>query len=173
MPRPTKLTEDLHRRIVSMVAGGVFPEIAAGACGVARATFYQWISRGLGEHPTRRPTPDLVAFAADVQQAVDTAEVRLVGKLAEFIEGTRPSKRKPGTRVQSRTTMGQVNAVQWMLSRRFAARWAQLPPSFVNTVSITANAGNATSESARAAVQKYFGSVVPELDAPDPKSDER
>ena len=170
MPRPTKLTPDLHRRIVSMVAAGAFPEVAAGACGVSRRAFFEWMQRGLGEHPTRRPTPELAAFAADVQQEVDTAEVRLVGKLAEFIEGTRPSKRRPGTRVQSRTTLGQMSVVQWKLSRRFAARWAQLPPSITNTV-LTVNAEAATPESARAAVQKLFGAVVPALEAHEP-SDE-
>lgn len=172
MSRPTKLTADLHRRIVSMVAAGAFPEVAAGACGVSRRAFFEWMQRGLGEHPARRPTAGLAAFAADVQQAVDTAEVRLVGRMAEYIEGTRPSKRKAGTRVRSRTTTGQIMTVQWLLSRRFAARWAPQPVSLTNTVTVTANAEIATPESAREAVKKLFGTVTPELEAGEPNAED-
>lgn len=171
MPRPTKLTPDLHRRIVSMISAGAFPEVAAGACGVSRATFYQWMQRGLGEHPTRRATPELAAFSADVQKAVDTAEIRLIGRMAEYIEGSRPSKRTAGTRVKSRTTTGQIIAAQWLLSRRFASRWAQQAASFVNSVTVTTTAEIATPESAREAVQKLFGTVTPELEAGEPHTD--
>ena len=160
MPRPTKLTPELHRRIVGMILAGVFPEIAAGACGVSRATFYEWLQRGAGEHPKRSASPSLVAFANDVKSATDAAEVRLVTKVAEYIEGTRPSKRTPGTRVQSRITMGQVIATQWLLARRFAARWAQRPTLLVQS---DAAPVVATPEAARAAVARHFaGGVGPD-----------
>ena len=139
-----------------MVRVGMLPEVAAGAVGVGRATFYEWLSRGAGEHPTRRTTAAHASFAADVRQAIDESEVRLVAKIVEFVEGTRPSKRKPGVRVLVRTSANQVIAAQWLLSRRFAARWAQH-----STLAVEASAGPAaaTPESARAAVTKYFGSV--------------
>ena len=169
--RPSKLTPDLHRRIVGMIVAGVPPETAAGACGVERATLYEWVQRGSGEHPTRKPSPALTAFARDVSMAADAAEAKLALRVAEFAAGTKPSTRKPGTRVRTRITAAQITATQWLLSRLFAARWAQLPVSLTNTVTVTANAEIATPESAREAVKKLFGTVTPELQAGEPNAE--
>lgn len=124
--RPTKLTPELQRQIVGLIAAGNYPDVAAAACGVSKATFYEWIQRGLGEHPTRGPTRALAEFAAAIEQAIAKAEVRLVMKAAEYTDGTRKGVRKP--KVKSRVTYPQVLTMQWMLSRRFPERWAHRPP---------------------------------------------
>lgn len=120
--RPTKLTKEVHARIVKMIGAGVPPETAAGACGVARATFYEWMSRARGTHRLRA-TRALEAFAVDVERALAQSEARLALKLAEYIDGTRPAKRDASRRVRSRLSYQQILAAQWALARRFPARW--------------------------------------------------
>jgi hypothetical protein len=123
--RPSKLNAEVQDKIVQLVSSGVHPEVAAGAFGIDRSTFYEWMQRGEGEHSTRPPTARFVAFAAAVRKAIALSEVSLVLKLGEFIRGTRPGKRDPKRRVRSRLTAGQIFAAQWSLSRRFPDRWGQ------------------------------------------------
>lgn len=123
--RTTLLSPELQKRIVGLIIAGCYPEVAAGACGVARSTFYEWVQRAAGEHPDRPATPDLVAFADAIAEAIDQSEARLVSRLAEYEEGRRKGKRKPW--VKSRITMAQTVAMQWKLSRRFPDRWGQRP----------------------------------------------
>lgn len=123
--RPSKLTPELSTKIVQLITAGCYPEVAAGACGVSRTTFYEWMQRAAGEHPTRKPTKTMVAFADAICEAIDKSEVRLVLKLAEYEEGFKKGTRKQ--RIRSRLTMGQVVACQWKLSRRFPDRWGQRP----------------------------------------------
>lgn len=44
--RPTRCTPELQTAICGKIRSGVYPEIAAVACGVPRATFYRWLSQG-------------------------------------------------------------------------------------------------------------------------------
>lgn len=127
--RPSKLTPELQSQIVQLITAGCYPEVAAGACGISRTTFYEWMQRAAGQHPDRPATKELSAFADAISEAVDKSEVRLVLKLAEYEEGKRKGKRKPW--VKSRLTMGQVVAAQWKLSRRFPDRWGQRPMASV------------------------------------------
>ena len=60
MARPTKLTPELATGIVTLIQHGVHPPIAAGAYGVDRITFYEWLARGEGRDPDRP-----ARFAAD------------------------------------------------------------------------------------------------------------
>ncbi len=133
--RPSKLTPDLQKQVVQLIIAGCYPEVAAGACGVSRTTFYEWMQRAAGEHPERPATPEISAFADAITEAIDKSEVRLVLKLAEYEEGSKAGKRKP--RVKSRITMGQVIASQWKLSRRFQERWGQRPAQ----LAVAASAG--------------------------------
>ncbi len=130
--RPPKLTPELQQRIVQRIVTGNYPEVAAGAEGVSRATFYEWMQRGLGTHPDRRSTKALVAFADAVMGAVDKAEAYIVGQLFEFERGMRPSKRVAGRQVKTRITWSQAQAMQWRLSRSRPERWAQRPLTEVN-----------------------------------------
>lgn len=110
--RPYKLTPEVHGRICRLITAGVCPEPAAAVCGVARSTLRQWLSRGREKHPTRRSTPELVAFATDVDIAIARSEVALVLLLREFVDGARPM------------VLEQLRAVWWLLARRWPSRWA-------------------------------------------------
>lgn len=46
MSRPTKLTKEVHQKIVSCIRRGAYPERAAEAAGVSAKTFRRWIERG-------------------------------------------------------------------------------------------------------------------------------
>lgn len=138
MSRAPKLNAELQARIVAMIAAGIYPETAARACGVGARTYYEWMARAAGKHPSRKPTPAMIAFAKAVDEAVAKAEVFLHGTLVEYVRGTRPSRRNPEQRVKSRRTFGQVATAEWLLSRRFPERWAQRPAA---ALAITAGAG--------------------------------
>lgn len=73
--RPTKLTPELRDSICELIAQGNFPETAAQACGIHRATYYQWAARGRdGEQPFRD-------FADAVARARADAQVTLLSEL--------------------------------------------------------------------------------------------
>lgn len=46
MPRPTKLTNQVHQTIVARIRRGLHPERAAQAAGVSLKTFRRWMERG-------------------------------------------------------------------------------------------------------------------------------
>lgn len=68
--RPTKLTPEVHERIVAYIRAGSYAWVAAEAAGVSKTTFYRWVQRGEQEHsgPYR-------AFADEVRQAQAQARV--------------------------------------------------------------------------------------------------
>jgi hypothetical protein len=82
------LTEEIARRILSYIRAGVFDYVAAEAAGVSDRTFYDWIARGEGRHPSRPPTSRLRAFARDVRTAKAEArvfaEIRVHEKRPEY-----------------------------------------------------------------------------------------
>jgi len=44
--RPTKLTPDVHKKIVNLIKAGNYNDVAAQAVGINEATFYGWMKRG-------------------------------------------------------------------------------------------------------------------------------
>lgn len=44
--RSTKLTPELQSEICKLIAAGNYPEVAAEANGIDRATFYRWMAKG-------------------------------------------------------------------------------------------------------------------------------
>lgn len=124
MARPPKLTKELQARIVQRVRIGTYPEVAAGAEGVPRSVFFEWMARGRGEHPTRPATAALEAFAHAVSTAADEAEAIINQRHFEFEQGVRQSRRTPGKLVKTRISSRQVAAMQWRLARSRPERWA-------------------------------------------------
>ena len=49
MPRPTKLTDDVQFRIVAALRAGNYADAAASSGGIAKATYYDWLTRGRAE----------------------------------------------------------------------------------------------------------------------------
>jgi hypothetical protein len=80
-PRPGRplgsvsLTPEIQQIIVTYIRAGAFGHAAAEAAGVPARTFYDWMARGEGRHPTRRPTRKLRAFAQAVRRAQAEARV--------------------------------------------------------------------------------------------------
>ncbi len=78
MARPTKLTPEIHKKIVAAVLGGNAAETAAEAFGVSERAFYEWMQRGRnGEEGD-----DIyVQFAQGVMEARAQAEMGAVEAL--------------------------------------------------------------------------------------------
>jgi transposase len=86
--RPTKLTPEIHVGIVTLVQYGVHPDVAAGAFGVGKATFFEWIARGEGTDPQRPSVPEYTAFAEDIRAAEFQAESALITTAVKKIRST-------------------------------------------------------------------------------------
>lgn len=98
--RPTSLTPEVQRSIITSVRRGNFRMTAAAAAGVHRNSLLSWEKRGdEGEEP-------YASFAIALQQAEAKAEMALLRKVRTA---------KPGV------DLWQTAA--WMLERRFASRW--------------------------------------------------
>lgn len=70
MPRPTKLTPEVHQKIVDAVRNGNTRRIAAMSAGVSEPTVYRWLERG-GQ--TRAPK-----LYREFQENVHLAEAQAV-----------------------------------------------------------------------------------------------
>lgn len=68
--RPTKLTPDVHQRIVAYIRAGAFAWVAAEAAGVSKSSFHRWLQRGEREGRGR-----YFDFGEEVRQAQAQARV--------------------------------------------------------------------------------------------------
>ena len=88
MARPTKLTPEIATGIVTLLEHAVHPKVAAGSFGVSEGTFYEWLQRGEGRHPTQPLDPVYAEFAERVRAAEYKAESTLVGLAISKIKTT-------------------------------------------------------------------------------------
>lgn len=121
MGRPSKLTPERHKRIVELIEAGNYPETAAGACGVNRATYYVWMAKGREAKSGRYKD-----FHDDVVRAREAAEADLVAmvKLAAvedwraaswMLERTRKGKyAKPIHLEQDLQTTVTIQGAPWL-----------------------------------------------------------
>lgn len=112
MARPTKLTPEIATGIVTLIQHGVHPPIAAGAYGVAYATYYEWIARGEGREERRLAEPIYIEFADAVSRAEQQAESALVHLAVQKVKTT-------------------GDAVM-LLERRFGERWRNRSEMTIN-----------------------------------------
>jgi hypothetical protein len=92
--------------IVRQIELCVPPEVAAGAYGIARPTYYQWLQRGRGELDDTRPAePIYIEFVDEVEKAERKAEATLVLLAVQ----------------KARTTAEALS----VLERRFGGNWRQ------------------------------------------------
>ena len=97
--RPSRLTPDVHERIVATMRAGNFRETAAAAAGIQSKTLRDWLRRGAhGEHPFDE-------FLAAISVAEAEAEVRVV----EII---------------GNAAKADWRAAAWCLGRKNPSRWA-------------------------------------------------
>ena len=98
--RPTKWNLDVQKKIVDALMGGSFLQPAAVYGGIDYSTLKKWMARGeAGEKP-------YVAFRAVILDAIAKREVGYVATITA--EGKRDWR-----------------AASWMLTHRYAKRWAQ------------------------------------------------
>lgn len=99
MGRPTKLTPEVHKRIVDMVRAGNYPEIAAQAAGINSATYYRWMQKG------EDGTAPYGEFREAVKEAQAAAESHAV------------------TTIRKAAMDGTWQAAAWYLERSKPERW--------------------------------------------------
>jgi hypothetical protein len=103
--RPRSLREMLQGRIVALVRGGTYPDVAAAAVGVPRDTFRQWVRRGTLKPQSREGR--FVHALAEAQALIETVLVRRVvaeaqtnGRMAlEYLERRYPERWRKTTRL--------------------------------------------------------------------------
>src|SRR3954452_12107974 len=76
MARPTKLTADVHSRIMQAIRAGNYAEAACRAAGIAPSTFYRWLERG-----EREQEGIYREFHDELRRAEAEAEVHAVAVL--------------------------------------------------------------------------------------------
>jgi len=108
MARPTKLTPEIQHAICEAVEVGLRPDEAGPLCDppVAPSTVREWLQVARGEHPTKRPTPALLAFLA----AVEASQAKLKRAVVAHWR-----KHMPDSWQASRDFM----------ARRFAGEWGE------------------------------------------------
>lgn len=75
--RKTSLTEDLIVRIVLLIQGGNYRQVAAKACGVPLSTWHHWLARGREERE-RGESSVYVTLLEAVHDAEAAAELGMV-----------------------------------------------------------------------------------------------
>ena len=68
----TKLTPNIKKEIVGYIEAGNYIEVACGAVGIHKDTYYEWIKKG---NAGKQPYAD---FADAIKKATDKAEIRNV-----------------------------------------------------------------------------------------------
>lgn len=108
MARTTKLTPDVHAKIVSYIRAGAFDWVSARACGVDPRTFYNWLEWGKGSKraPYFQFFQDVAEARAEARTATEI-EVRRTQPLAWLRFG--PGRDRPG---EPGWTDSTVNVIQ-------------------------------------------------------------
>jgi len=113
--RPTKLNDDLQKKIVDCVKAGNYIETASALAGINKSTLYDWLKRGEREkqrvaknnrYRVRKDEKKFVKFSNAIQKALAESEVR------DLTNITRASERN-------------WQASAWKLERKFPDRWGK------------------------------------------------
>jgi len=113
--RPTKLTPEIHRAIVTALEAGNYQDDSAAYAGVSRSALYNWLDRGrtererieAGEKPRKAETI-FVDFLDAVESARAKAAVRHVANIAKAAND------------------GVWQASAWYLERSYPQKWGRL-----------------------------------------------
>lgn len=133
MPRNTKLTPEVHQRIVQFVGAGNYFVTACEMVGIREGTGREWLSRGRGNHNGRNGREPFASFATAIEKAEAEAETTSVLRIRKAAQGgevvarkTTVTERKDGTVVtttEETFTRPEWTADAWYLERKFYARW--------------------------------------------------
>jgi transposase len=116
--RPTKLTDELIKKITDVIRIGVHVETAVQFAGISKETFYDWIAKGRTRNGIHRRFSDAVIKAASEYQVRDVSAIEAAsrGELRKDAMGN-PI---PGDYV----IKPDWRASAWRLERRDPATWA-------------------------------------------------
>lgn len=117
MGRPTKLNDDMQRKLVALIMVGNYIETAVECVGLNKTTFYEWLKRGRAERDrveknykakVRKSEEKYVNFTNAIEKAIAESEARDVARISQA---------------------GDVNwqALAWRLERRFPDKWGRKP----------------------------------------------
>jgi hypothetical protein len=104
MSRELKLTPELQNELVQLIEAGNYPDVAAEAVGIGRATFFRW--RKFGKDGDER----YAAFETAITRAIAAAETGLIRDA------------KAGD--EKGESFGPAKAALEILQRRFSRRWS-------------------------------------------------
>jgi hypothetical protein len=133
--RTTKLTPEVHERILTFVKAGNFLDTAAAAGGVLRATMRGWIERGAREQARRDEghEPDLeeepyVTFMRDVttsQAEAEAYDVAAIGRAGRDYESTLVAYDAAGkvAKTVRKTERGDFRALTWRLEHMHGEKY--------------------------------------------------
>lgn len=115
MGRPTKLTPEIQRAIVSALEAGNYQDDSAAFAGISTSALYNWIARGRAERerieaggkPTKSEAP-FVEFVDAVESARAKAAVRHVANIAKA------------------ANEGAWQASAWYLERSYPQKWGRI-----------------------------------------------
>lgn len=135
--RPTKLTPELQKQIVTAMRGGNTLEASCQASAVSPVSARQWIRRGEGRMPGRKPAKIYVSFAQDIKKARADAQIERVLRIRKAAQGgavasrtTTTTTRRKGeeettvTKTTETFTLPQWQADAWHLERSDPDNWA-------------------------------------------------
>lgn len=115
MARPTKLTPEVHRAIVTALEAGNYQDDSAAYAGVSTAAYYNWTARGRAERErieagekARRTEAIFMEFLDAVESARAKAAVRHVANIAKAAND------------------GQWQASAWYLERSYPQKWGRV-----------------------------------------------
>lgn len=108
--RSTRLTEEVHTKIVNAVRNGNYLETAAAFAGISKQTLHMWLNRGAVANPTRADKV-YVEFRDAIERAQAEAEIRDVLTISRAAQE------------------GIWQAAAWRLTRKNRERWAEQPKS--------------------------------------------
>jgi hypothetical protein len=129
--RPTLLTEELHNRIVEVVAAGNYLKTAAQFCGVGNSTLLGWLARGRA-----------AAAAAERGEEVAPEEVRYL----TFLEAITQAETR--AEVAAVTHWRRAFAEDWRAARDYLGRKRPEQWAAKTTVAISSEEAEARIEQA-------------------------
>jgi hypothetical protein len=104
-PPAVELTEEVIQRVCGLIEEGDFPDVAAGACGIPRRTYFSWMEQG------RRTDSGIHhQFCTSVALACDVAQSNLRRRVQEGDD--------------KGESFGRGKASLEILQRRFPKQWA-------------------------------------------------
>jgi len=111
--RPEKLTPELHKQIVKSITIGAYVETAAAAAGLAKRTFYDWLTRGAREIDRLKRNPLLSIEAKEEKYVIFSHAINKAIGEAEMIDVE--TIRKASKR--------NWKAAAWRLERKHVDKW--------------------------------------------------